>query len=156
MHFIHRVVWDLAEVASRSNAQNACVWVFVQLRVAFAILKCNGLDSLLKTQFIELFYRSARRYLYVTMSQEHSVLGDAQEEGHSIPAWKIALPAGEDRDRNQALPFFFFSQFKMGPHTQERLLINGLWLGGAVRAQISTEPRQATRRAWRRLPRWGR
>ena len=49
---------DLADVASRSNKQNAHFHISVQLGVRFAILKSNGIDSLFKTRFIELLYRS--------------------------------------------------------------------------------------------------
>lgn len=62
------VVWDIIDVDSRSNEQNTCTFFFLifwsirsyagQVGVRFTTLKSNGVDSFLKTQFVELFYRS--------------------------------------------------------------------------------------------------
>lgn len=53
---------DLADVASRSNEQNAHFHVSVQLGVRFAILKSNGIDSLLKNSLQNLLNFSTGQY----------------------------------------------------------------------------------------------
>lgn len=55
------------------------------------------------------------------------ICGGAKGNDTPYLALKISLPGGEDRDLNQGLPIFF--QFKILPHTQERLPINGLVWG---------------------------
>ena len=53
---------DLADVASRSNEQNAHFHVSVQLGVRLAILKSNGIDSLLKNSVQNVLNFSTGQY----------------------------------------------------------------------------------------------